>query len=972
METIAAQFNTFPCYIFLHDGKYYSFENVLRTEEKFIDPFYLYHDVNASAEKPLPALTPEMIINPFILFNAAFIKTMNTFGEYALGGLEPRVREMLILGWNTFYYKDDASQLYYLKEIGHEWIADFEKRKREFVTGATAAADKTEELSVAADEDIEDIFDVDEPEELELVYTPIELTRAEYVFKESYNFPNLYPLMDRLKLSAEGILAIFTKRFYKVLEQTYTGAINIPEEETKMNVETITGQITVEHNIDESLISLACTDAVTMKLFPQIVGTFDAAGVEILRDYSFSIHNVRIDALYLEDMVMNIPVFTKQWIIDESTLYYSNSRQLMELIHRATGVKFTLYVSSDYIKARFQRFTNVAEAEFFRDELTTLITLYNTYAKYVTNIYNKFFLANNMADEVRGVSISSRAGQYTPITKILPEVYKPGFTRFCAHLPELITPEEKNQDEQDGYKTLSLKSKEGKDYHFSCRKWANAAKDNNFIYPNWRKNSLANNDLYPVLPCCYLTDHDLRSDIKREDYKVRVFKTNKFALDNQFGTLPAALELFFKEMGADITKILRRGVRRGTLSLLECILVSLDLLPKGNLAEKDGLVLEARRRFAREAEYQSSYWNYNEEKAEKEVYINVAHQELWDKSSSYVQQWLADIETFMNPAEWFSLLEYIYDVHLILMDINGFVYPRHKRGYLRRPRKVRHIIPIYINGGSESNAAAFPQCELIENLTAEELERLLQVYASSLVNYYGNTFWTGNYTFTPEMEKLAAQYIDLYGKCVQLLTTSGQVLVLDEPIAPLPLVIAGGLHEEIYESRISEFRRARTYAQTIVSNAIHLTSIGQQDKITYGKPPVEFPGVFLSSLKLPNKEVKQKVEYAVRLFAQQKPEIYANYAQLYPLAKDYETVGQFNAQEGVFVGNSTAVKDIASSFYIFLNNKSYYAAEIKNFQSSEFTLYIPALKQVVRVGGGSNTFQYIYREGHFYKLFHIK
>lgn len=254
--------------------------------------------------------------------------------------------------------------------------------------------------------------------------------------------------------------------------------------------------------------------------------------------------------------------------------------------------------------------------------------------------------------------------------------------------------------------------------------------------------------------------------------------------------------------------ILRIGMPYSMASIIHCILYAKEdeeYMSKKTFLEKEKFVKEKRIQIASDLK-------------NKKFHIELLQQQMWDFSDEEIYEYFLDLNSYLDIALVYNLLEYYYDI-----NIYWFIQPDTSKGessitiglprfknILCRPVKERKTIGVIICKGDRSNQR---QCELIcmnKELLLEKSKD--NIYHSIMNTGCSNIYWSGEvsyksligyknlftyYDIIPYFisekylnAKLISQHIDSYGKTRGfnlILKNKKRMTILTYPISPINL-----------------------------------------------------------------------------------------------------------------------------------------------------------------------------------------
>lgn len=518
-----------------------------------------------------------------------------------------------------------------------------------------------------------------------------------------------------------------------------------------------------------------------------------------------------------QELVMNDDLFSKLMQIDESIKATKKKSELIAKIFSPSDGK--LYkinitqkkiqknnplhqqdkelwpVGTYYLYVRVSA-NNIQTLKTLQTILLKLITIY--YEKYdeIIKIYRQFIptfgsVKIEKTTEIKDVKLSD----------IAPSVFVSNYTRFCSEYPIIVSEEEAKKSDptsvlkfpRDKSKTSSFPH-DGEDQHwYKCGEHTNP-KFKDYKFPGLKKNnSLKNSEEYPYLPCCYKVDQTEKMKHYYQNilptrvtkYGQSLIKTDKILKPNIDGELPPKLTGLFRLLNPDPTFVyLRRGVFRNENSFLGCVMTAMDKL---GIETDNSIEME-------------TYLVGIREKLIQNVLIPLCKQELYDFSIKQIIEKLKDNNVYLDPKLFIHLLEEYFECNIFLFTQNDdMILPTHTQAYYKTRNRLPCIY-IYEHIGSESDAAKYPQCEMIVRFNkkngeleqqfsykdAKSIRKLYKLLRSSyaLNNPIPETIGLDNITTKVEVKN---QVIDSYGKTrrIDIQYDNKNISLLTSPIQPI-------------------------------------------------------------------------------------------------------------------------------------------------------------------------------------------
>lgn len=372
-----------------------------------------------------------------------------------------------------------------------------------------------------------------------------------------------------------------------------------------------------------------------------------------------------------------------------------------------------------------------------------------------------------LSNNLRGI-VSRGNKKYGSKSQILnqahPDIFIPGYPRFCSINQPVLVPEEELLFDDDNYlhrwkeypnepKSYLFKWKKNPEYdvvafprlkprfYFRCDSEV-------YKHPHLKINNLPNKDKYEVLPCCAkknkitnensnLNKYFRGEKIEKKNYKSnKILETNKFASPGKLGKIPKILETILKkynEEETEETSFMRSGTIISPNSIIHAVLESIKSVEYLSLRE------DAKERCAREIR-RMMY---------RQVNISLLKQELYDWSDENIKDEFLNMNNFLDPALFYRALEETFNINIYVFTPTKddksvqMEIPRHKIFHTRLFRPDRKTIIIYKHRGSESNDSDYPQCELIGEYEYDSFSKNKEIKISTqkaLFNLDMNTY----------------------------------------------------------------------------------------------------------------------------------------------------------------------------------------------------------------------------------------
>jgi len=563
------------------------------------------------------------------------------------------------------------------------------------------------------------------------------------------------------------------------------------------------------------------------ELIARILQVFDVSGnieydnvkeTEVVGLFYFPME--RINSYVFSDLVMNNPLFSYLINIDESvkaTKKKSESSQPWTYIHfdhpsvghltASINQKYVMRndpvlkegdseifpIGSPYIRVRVTgRDRNAVEK--FQSILSKLLVIYGEEYNEIQGIYRQFIPNFGAVEE----------GQIEEIDMSVPEnrapdVFVAKYTRKCNpdRMPTVVTEEQakKLKKEQVMKFPRNVPDKGPRYASDGVDQVYYACMNPNNPYPGLQVNKLENSEKYPFVPCCfdnpqqdkerwqhYFLGKGLKSSKGKKQQDL--IKTDKILGPEKYGELPPDLQKLFELLDPDPEyRYIRLGVYRNYSSFLNTVMVS--------LYEETGIIslTDEKERINR--------LNTERNKLSAPGIAPLCRQSVYDATVKTVSANIRNPEVYFDPNLYLQLLEIYFNCNIFLFNRKRMILPRHLQSYYSDKLEGRPCIFVYEHWGSESDHAAYPQCELIVKwkFRTQDTEYVFP-YTKRVSRGMRNLFSLLRQSYVLDMplketvfslkSPITSQRIDSYGKCRQLdVNYRGSILtVLTVPIQP--------------------------------------------------------------------------------------------------------------------------------------------------------------------------------------------
>lgn len=522
------------------------------------------------------------------------------------------------------------------------------------------------------------------------------------------------------------------------------------------------------------------------------------------------------------DLAMNNEYFEKVVAINESlkaskskpNIYLhmlGNGSDSISLVMKMTdrpnmyGMK---HEGERYIRSRVKTKT-FKDVIKYQKIISRLFTLYNNEKSDILSVYRSFI--PNFEEETRRLRIPERT-ENLGLRAIAPDIFPPNYSRKCLKRPTIISKEKYEEYNQTKEKQTMRFPQNGESdpYYFACYHETHpfiGLRDNqlkNKVYPF----------VYPYLPCCYSKDQQNREGSKYKHYfegdELRkkhqqaqdLFVTNKILPPGVAGILPKNISNLFSSLiqTGPLCSFNRIGMNKTINSLLECVLVANNIIPRNVEPKQRAPLLEAER--LKLATIQNAM---------------SCKQELYNLSINEIIDQIKSTKYNLNATEFVHLMEEAFKCDIFIFESNNkdpngsLIIPKHVQSYYKsKPR--RQTIFIFQHTGSESDNAEYPQCELIvKKIINKQTQQKIEITSFSfedpiVVKLWRDVFLKLNRSFifnvmTPSFSltnfhklNINSQIIDIYGKCrvINASTSNSNnfITMISDPIPPFAAISA--------------------------------------------------------------------------------------------------------------------------------------------------------------------------------------
>lgn len=254
-------------------------------------------------------------------------------------------------------------------------------------------------------------------------------------------------------------------------------------------------------------------------------------------------------------------------------------------------------------------------------------------------------------------------------------------------------------------------------------RWNFVCPDDNNPYPGVKvNNDLPNRDIYPYVPCCFKKDQmtpgvnsHYRNYVENRPTARRVgakaegkISTRKILVPDRVAFLPRAVENIVKRYSDEYIDMVRYGVIYSPNSILHCVCVAIDdreYLRRTTEQQKEEYVTRIRQHML------------------ATIRPSLLRQEMYDYADADIMDIFRDNSKFLDPALFYRAVEETFGINIYTFsqpppsgdesELGVMDIPRFKIFHSRPLRPHRPTVVLMKSWGSESDALAHPQCELI-------------------------------------------------------------------------------------------------------------------------------------------------------------------------------------------------------------------------------------------------------------------
>lgn len=308
-------------------------------------------------------------------------------------------------------------------------------------------------------------------------------------------------------------------------------------------------------------------------------------------------------------------------------------------------------------------------------------------------------------------------------------------------------------------------------------RWNFVCPDDENPYPGVKLNKeLSNRFEFPYIPCCFKKDQmSPGANSKYRDYvedrpiqdevgakAEKKISTRKILVPDKVAFLPRAVENIVRRYSDDYVDMVRYGIIYTPNSLLHCVAVAVDdpnYFAQPNEDAKEAYVTRIRQHML------------------ATILPSLLKQELYDYTDEEIVSLLGNNDVFLDPALFYRAVEETFNINIYVFspppstgdetELGALDIPRFKIFHTRPLRLHRPTVVIMKTPGSESDALAYPQCELIVDYDEENMQirklfgpAMTEICHTTLQDTLRTMTWTIKENNTFEVRSNIYYYID--------------------------------------------------------------------------------------------------------------------------------------------------------------------------------------------------------------------
>lgn len=472
----------------------------------------------------------------------------------------------------------------------------------------------------------------------------------------------------------------------------------------------------------------------------------------------FEYGNRDFDVSVFADLVLNDEVFSSKLSINEQIegtrtrkksvyMNYESSDGLVKVVitrkKRAEDEDITderiVIKNMPYLRVKIKKAKTLKSINEFRDDLAVFLALYDLKYDEVVWRYRRFLpeFPTKSDEVVKESSAEVTKPSKNPFLslKFIPTDY----ARYCqkSRQPDVVSDEKAEELKALGKKIMKFpKLGDGPIQHnFVCM---NKGENKNLNFPGLRHNPLDNKDKYPFLPCCFGPDQEkekgsifrhyffgepLNEKEKRGQQQVYLLITDKIVPMNNVAEATPKMKdiLMIASMtsvdSGDESYFRRLGVARSKSSFLDAVITAKDAKRFEGLSETDRI----------------NRLNQIRKSTEFTKYSVLCRQSCYDMNIDDVSRNISSDNVYLDPSKYIRAVEEYCECHIVILKRNDatdqveIMIPRHMKGFLEFVQEPnRDLVIVYEHMGSESDNAAYPQCEIVSLIKGDVTQTIFK------------------------------------------------------------------------------------------------------------------------------------------------------------------------------------------------------------------------------------------------------
>jgi hypothetical protein len=506
----------------------------------------------------------------------------------------------------------------------------------------------------------------------------------------------------------------------------------------------------------------------------------------------FTLNDSYFDYHVLAELAMNDPLVSSFLYINESSK--ATKKRLFVNLKLPNSNHITINLSNKLVKENLLCVVTIKgkNMKLLNDARYIMPKLCEYYTDKMKNIIQMYQIL--LDDQEFGIiTIQEEDKKPEILSKKIKDIFDIGYVSKCSlqRRPVVIDEKVAKQLIDDGKSVFKFpRDKTDSDIQFpsdGINQQYYRCTNSEYPYFGLQKNTLINSDIYPYLPCCFVNDRTVKNNTdyyetkklpsiqkSKQQQEIITDKILKYnPSDPQLGMLPIELRNFFSLVDNNTNyRFVRIGTNRTPRSFIDCLL---------------------------KIRYGNNYSITVEDVIQNIIqHIELSKQCNYDTDIESIIKNVENENIYFDPKLYIQVMEYVFDINIILFSRNGIITPKYTHGYYT-PTNLNDYVFIYEHMGSKSDRATYPQCEIIArnkiNKAPVQLEfsqenkickNILKIYHQITSAY--SLSKPIQYVDFPLKLEITNQIIDSYGKLRQLtLHFQGKLITLfTEPIQPLP------------------------------------------------------------------------------------------------------------------------------------------------------------------------------------------